>query len=107
MIVDRDHILKLADLANIKLSEEEVDSYISDVNKILELFSEIKEIDTQDIEPLANVLDDLSLTRDDIKDDAKCINRDIALENAPDTDGVYFQVPPTIKHNKEIKDGKE
>ena len=35
------------------------------------------------------------------------LHRDTALENAPDTDGVFFQVPPTIKHNKEIKNEKE
>ena len=29
------------------------------------------------------------------------LDRDDALSNAPDSDGVYFQVPPTIKHNKE------
>ena len=35
MIIDKDHILKLADLAKITISEEEIDSYISDINKIL------------------------------------------------------------------------
>ena len=29
------------------------------------------------------------------------LDRDESLSNAPETDGVYFQVPPTIKHNKE------
>mgnify|MGYP001392636751 CR=1 FL=1 len=105
MIIDRDHILKLADLAKITLSEEEIDSYISDVNKILDLFSEIKDVDTKGVEPLANVLDEFSDTREDIP--LASIDRDVALENAPDTDGVYFQVPETIRHNKEIKDEKD
>ena len=103
MIIDRDHILKLADLANIRLTEEEIDSYISDVNRILELVSEIQDVDTTDVEPLLNVLDEFSEMRDD-KPEMK-IDRDDALKNAPDTDGVYFQVPQTIKHNKDnIKD---
>ena len=102
MIIDRNHILKLADLANLKLSEEEIDSYISDVNKVLDLFSEIKDIDTNGVEPLANVLDEFSESREDTP--GANTDRKTALENAPDTDGVYFQVPPTIKHNKEIKD---
>ena len=99
MIIDKDHILKLADLAKITISEEEADSYISDINKILNLVSKIKEIDTKNIEPLSHVLDQYSETREDIAEFE--LERDKGLENAPETDGVYFQVPPTIKHNKE------
>ena len=99
MIIDRDHILKLAELANITLAEEEIDSYISDVNKILDLVSEIQDVDTTDVEPLLNVLDEFSETRDDTA--SLKVSREDALENAPDTDGVYFQVPATLKHNKD------
>ena len=99
MIIDKDHILKLADLAKITISEEEVDSYISDINKILELVSQIKDVDTSGVEPLSNVIDQLSDTRED--NPILKLDRDEALDNAPDSDGVYFQVPSTIKHNKE------
>ena len=99
MIIDRDHILKLAELANLTLAEEEIDSYISDVNRILELVSEIQDVDTTDVEPLLNVLDEFSQTRDDTPEAG--VSRDDALKNAPDTDGVYFQVPTPLKHNKD------
>ena len=105
MTIDRNHILKLASLANLTLSEEEIDGYISDTNKILKLFEEIKDIDTTGVEPLSNVLEEFSETREDTPENI--IDRDAALENAPDTDGVFFQVPPTIKHNKEIKNEKK
>ena len=105
MIIDRDHILKLADLANIRLTEEEIDSYISDVNRVLELVSEVHDVDTTGVEPLANVLEEFS----DMRDDVPTIQttRDEAMKNAPDTDGVYYQVPPTIKHNKDKKTDDE
>tara|TARA_B100000287_G_scaffold426675_1_gene475005 strand:- start:605 stop:913 length:309 start_codon:yes stop_codon:yes gene_type:complete len=102
MIIDRDHILKLADLAKINLSEDEIDSYISDINKIVELVSEVKDVDTEGIEPLSNVIEELSETREDVP--SISVKRDEALENAPDSDGIYYQVPPTIKHNKEKDD---
>ena len=57
MTIDRNHILKLADLANLTLSEEEIDDYISDTNKILKLFEEIRDIDTTGVKPLSNVLE--------------------------------------------------
>ena len=99
MVIDKDHILKLADLAKITISEEEVNSYISDINKILELISQIKNVNTDGVEPLSSVLDQLSKTREDKS--TINLDRDNAMGNAPDNDGVYFQVPPTIKHNKE------
>ena len=99
MNIDKDHILKLADLANLTLTEEEIDSYISDVNNILDLVSQIEDVDTTDVEPLLNVLDEFSETRDDTA--GLKTSREDALKNAPDTDGVYFQVPATIKHNKD------
>ena len=102
MIIDRDHILKLADLAKITLSEEEIDSYISDINNILNLISEVQDVDTTGVEPLSNVIEQFSETRDDVP--TISLERDDALDNAPDSDGVYYQVPTTIKHNKEKDD---
>ena len=106
MNIDKDHILKLADLANLTLTEEEIDSYKNDINKILELISDIKKVDTTDVEPLYNVLEEFAETRED--NQTITVARDDAMKNAPDTDGVHFQVPLTIKHNKEEskKDGK-
>ena len=98
MIIDKAHILRLAELANITLAEEEIESYISDVNGILDLVSEIQDVDTTGVEPLSNVLDEFSETRDDTA--TLKVSREDALKNAPDTDGVYFQVPETLKHNK-------
>ena len=67
--------------------------------RFLDLISDIQDIDTTEVEPLLNVLEEFSETRDDIP--KMKVDRDTALKNAPDTDGVYYQVPPTIKHNKE------
>ena len=101
MDIDRDHILKLAKLANLELNDSQIESYIKDINRVLELVSDINDIDTEGVVELANVLDDNSdYQEDELRD---LIGRDDVLGNAPDTDGVYFQVPPTITHNKEKK----
>ena len=101
MDIDRDHILKLAKLANLELNDSQIESYIKDINRVLELVSDINDIDTDGVVELANVLDDNSdYQEDELRD---LISRDDVLGNAPDTDGVYFQVPPTITHNKEKK----
>ena len=105
MIIDRGHISKLAELANLSLTDEELDLYINDINKILDLVSQIQDVDVDGVEPLYNVLDQRSETREDSETIKS--TRDDALMNAPDTDGVYFQVPETIKHNKEKRDNEK
>ena len=102
MIIDRGHISKLAELAKLSLTDEELDRYIIDINKILDLVSQIKEVDVEGVSPLFNVLDQSSATRED--SETLRLDRDDALNNAPETDGVYFQVPETIKHNKECNE---
>ena len=105
MIIDRGHILKLAELANLSLTEEELDLYINDINKILELVTQIQEVDVDGVEPLYNVLDQPSETRADRQ--TLRLDRDEALKNAPETDGVYFLAPETIRHNKEKKQNEK
>tara|TARA_B100000579_G_C22168804_1_gene548679 strand:- start:98 stop:403 length:306 start_codon:yes stop_codon:yes gene_type:complete len=101
MNIDRGHILKLAELANLSMTDEELDLYIDDINKVLDLVSQINEVNVEGVKPLYNVLDQMSDTRNDVETIKS--SRDDVLMNAPDTDGVYFQVPETIKHNKEKK----
>ena len=106
MNIDKNHILKLADLAKITIEEDEIQSYISEINKIIELVSDVKSVDTSDVEPLSNVLDQLSSLRPD--DETLNLDRQNVLDNAPEKDGVHFEVPPTIKHNNENKnEGQE
>ena len=106
MIIDKNHILKLADLSNLTLTEEEIDSYINDINKILDLISDINDVDTKGVKPLYNVLEQFSETRDDVESIRS--DREEVLGNSPESDGIYFQVPQTIKHNKEKdKNGEE
>ena len=105
MIIDRGHISKLAELAKLSLTDEELDLYINDINKILELVSQIQDVDVDGVDPLYNVLDQSSETREDLE--TLKLDRDDVLKNAPDTDGVYFQVPETIKHNKEKKENEK
>ena len=95
MVIDKDHILKLADLAKITISEEEVNSYISDINKILELISQIKNVNTDGVEPLASVIDVTLPLREDKITDGDCRNK--ILANGPEVEDGYFAVPKVIE----------
>ena len=94
-MVARDEVLKIAALAKLHLSEEEVSLYTDQMNEILEYMKQLDELDTEDVEPLSHVLDQINMTRPD--EEKTSLSRDEALQNAPETDGEYFIVPNVIK----------
>ena len=93
--VDRDEVLKISALAKLQLSEEEISLYTDQMNEILEYMKQLDELDTEDVEPLSHVLDQINMTRPD--EEKTSLSRDEALQNAPETDGEYFIVPNVIK----------
>ena len=92
--VNRDEILKIASLAKLDLSDEEVSLYTDQINEILEYMNQLDELDTEDIEPLSHVLDQINMTRKD--EQTPSLTREEALKNAPKSDDDYFIVPNVI-----------
>jgi aspartyl-tRNA(Asn)/glutamyl-tRNA(Gln) amidotransferase subunit C len=93
--VSRDEVLKIASLAKLNLSEDEVDLYTDQMNEILDYMRQLDELDTENVEPLSHVLDQLNITRRD--EEEPSLSRADALSNAPDSDGEYFVVPSVIE----------
>jgi aspartyl-tRNA(Asn)/glutamyl-tRNA(Gln) amidotransferase subunit C len=101
----------VADLANLELTEEERARMLHDLNSILEYVDRLSELETDDIAPMAQVSDRYGVDesrqgsdrfayaiREDIKDGLrKSLPHDVALGNAPDTDGTFFEVPKVIE----------
>ncbi|MBO6794893.1 MAG: Asp-tRNA(Asn)/Glu-tRNA(Gln) amidotransferase subunit GatC [Balneolaceae bacterium] len=95
MSVSEKEVRYVADLARLKLSENEVNSLAKDMNSILGYMDLLNEIDTSNVEPLEHVIDLNSRLR---KDEAKTpLSHDEALKNAPDADSDYFRVPKVIE----------
>ena len=92
--VNHDEILKIASLAKLHLSDEEVSLYTDQINEILEYMNQLDELDTEDIEPLSHVLDQINMTRKD--EQTPSLTREEALKNAPKSDDDYFIVPNVI-----------
>lgn len=101
----------VADLANLELTEDERNRMVRDLNSILGHVDALNELDTKHIPPMAQVSDRYGLdeskqgserfayaSRDDIKEGLrKSFPPDIALANAPDSDGRFFKVPKVIE----------
>ena len=88
----------VADLANLRLSEQEVARMAHDLGEILTHIEQLKELDTTNIEPMAQVLyhaDETATLREDIPL-APLTNAE-AVANAAASGSGYFKVPRVIE----------
>ena len=95
MKLDTNTINKIAKLARIKLSDVEAKDLLKDMNSILDWVEQLNEVNTDSIEPLANIS---SSTLPQRKDESKDINSsDEILQNSPDKLEGYFAVPKVVE----------
>ena len=92
--VNREEVLKIASLAKLSLTEEEVEKYTSQFNDILDYMHQLNELDTENVEPLSHVLELTNVMRKDVEESS--LKRKEVLKNAPESDSDYFIVPKVI-----------
>jgi aspartyl-tRNA(Asn)/glutamyl-tRNA(Gln) amidotransferase subunit C len=111
MKVSEKDVAYVADLANLELSELERARMVRDLNSILGYVDSLNELDTTNVPPMAQVSDRYGLdeskhgservayaSREDIREGLrKSLTREVALANAPDSDGTFFKVPKVIE----------
>jgi aspartyl-tRNA(Asn)/glutamyl-tRNA(Gln) amidotransferase subunit C len=111
MKVSEKDVADVAELANLELTEAERSTLLRDLNSILDYVDTLSELDTSQVEPMAQVSGrgDLaspgeaseaacSAAREDILEGLrKSLPRAEALSNAPDSDGTFFKVPKVIE----------
>ena len=88
----------VAELANLRLTDSEVARFQTDLDGILEHVDKLNEIDTEGVEPMAQVLYEAGETatlRADIP--APPLGNQAALANAPQGGAGYFKVPQVIE----------
>jgi len=88
----------VADLANLRLSDEEVQRMSQDLGQILTHIEQLNELDTSSVEPMAQVLysaDETATLREDVPHTP--LSNEEALANAPSSGVGYFKVPKVIE----------
>lgn len=94
MSIDKNTVEKLAHLARLEFSEEEKETMVQDMDKILAFVDKISELDLEGVEPLVYLTEEGNVMR---KDEVKTeVTKDEALKNAPDKDTDYFRVPKVL-----------
>tara|TARA_B100001758_G_C17975007_1_gene385251 strand:+ start:80 stop:370 length:291 start_codon:yes stop_codon:yes gene_type:complete len=95
MKVDNNLILTLSKLAKLNFDKETIIEMKSDLKKILAFIDKLSEIDTEGVEPLIYLSDEVNMLRSDEIDDE--VSQEQALQNAPEKDSDYFKVPTVLK----------
>jgi aspartyl-tRNA(Asn)/glutamyl-tRNA(Gln) amidotransferase subunit C len=91
-------VRRVADLANLALSDEEIGRLTHDLDSILTHIDKLNELDTSGVEPMAQVLYDSEETAT-LREDRERppLGNTAALANAPNAGAGYFKVPKVIE----------
>lgn len=95
MSLDNKTVEKVARLARLKITDKEATEYGSKLSNIINFVEQLKEVDTENVEPLASVVDiNLRLREDKVTDGD--IQSEI-LANAPESLEGFFVVPKVVE----------
>ena len=101
--VSKEDVLRVAELANLELTADEVPRMQRDLNAILEHVSQLNELDTAGVPAMAQVGEmlgaEVELTGASLRLDAvrPSLDRKAVMATAPETDGRFFKVPKVIE----------
>ena len=100
MSVDQETVRKIAGLARIAVSDDQVAAMVPELNNILGWIEQLGEVDTTEVAPMTAVIANTLRLRDDVIDADPLTGggvRDKVLANAPAAEHGFFAVPKVIE----------
>lgn len=95
MSLTREEVKKVATLARLRMTDEQLDKMAPELNNILGFIEQLAEVNTDNVEPLANVARSTLPLRADVVNDGNCPEK--VLANAPEAIEGYFAVPKVVE----------
>ena len=96
MLIDSKITKRIANLAKLELTDQEIKEYSKDLSNILSWMDTLKKVDVTGIEPVTSVNDNKLFEREDSEFKDLSEKKQILL-NAPDKNEDYFIVPKVIE----------
>jgi aspartyl-tRNA(Asn)/glutamyl-tRNA(Gln) amidotransferase subunit C len=88
-------VAKVALLARLRLSPDELETFTGQLNTIVDYVAQLQELDTTGVEPLAHGIEVRNVFRDDARGEP--LPRDQALANAPKRNPDSYLVPAVLE----------
>ena len=89
-----DEVRKVAKLARLELSEEEIHHFAGQLSKVLDYVSKLSELDVEGVEPMVHAMETSNVLREDEARDGMPVED--ALKNAPEPEPPFIAVPKVI-----------
>jgi aspartyl-tRNA(Asn)/glutamyl-tRNA(Gln) amidotransferase subunit C len=93
MAISREDVLHVAKLAELDLTDEELDRFQQQLSAILEAVGKVSQLDLADVPPTAHPLSSVNVFGPD--EPQPSLPLDDVFLNAPARDEDYFRVPPS------------
>ena len=98
MIINKQTVNKVADLARIAIKDEEIETLTGEMNKILTFMEKLNQLDTTGVKPLVYMNEEANIWREDV------VKQEISvtdgLKNAAMHNENFFFVPKIIETKK-------
>jgi aspartyl-tRNA(Asn)/glutamyl-tRNA(Gln) amidotransferase subunit C len=101
-MLTREEIIHIADLANIKLTEEETTKFQTQLSSILEYIKKLNEVDTSSVEPTSQVTGLVDVTEPDGEKSERTLSPQEALRNTADKTDNYFKVKAIFNEDTNV-----
>ncbi len=95
MAISREQVERVAELARLGLSDDEIDRFQQQLSQVLDHMQALDTVDTSAIPPTAQVIPLSSVMRDDIVQPSLPVED--VLRNAPRREGDFLKVPPVLE----------
>ena len=93
--ITEDQVKKVAELARLKLDNNQVKHHAKQIEKILDYINQLEKVDTNEVPSTTRAIEVINVVRSDANN--KFENRDELLNLAPDRENDFFKVPKIIK----------
>ena len=90
-----DDVAKVALLARLRVSPDELQMFTGQLNSIMDYVAQLQQLETTDVEPLSHGIEVRNVFRDDVRGDP--LPREAAILNAPKRNQESFLVPAVLE----------
>lgn len=94
MKITEDVVDHIAHLARLEFEGEKKVAIRQDLERIIDFMDKLQEVDTENVEPLVFMTDEVNRLRED--EPIVTLNQDEVLKNAPKKDSDYFRIPKVL-----------
>ena len=95
MNISTKEVLHVANLARLKLSDDEAEALAKDMESIIGFANKLNELDTEGVVPTAHAIPMSNAFREDVVKPS--YDRDAMLANAPDAEDGGYTVPKVVE----------